>query len=309
MTSTTQKSLSPRAWAELTLLAALWGAVLFTNRIAMNEIGPITLVAHRTLWAALLLWALVFFRRMRFPKGGRLWGAFLIMGLLNNLIPFSLLNFAQLTIESGLTSIFNAATAFFGVVLAALFLPDERLTLPKALGVGIGFFGVATAIGLTHLTNFDHRSVAQIAALLATLSYGFAGIWARKHLAGCPPTVAAAGMLTCSALMSLPLAHFVEDPISLSLSLSTWAAIAYGAAFGTAAAYLLYYRLLDTVGSGNLMLVTLLVPPFAILLGTLFLGEILHPRAFAGFALLALGLLVLDGRLFQHLRRPRTSGI
>ncbi|MBO9396051.1 DMT family transporter [Shimia sp. R9_2] len=303
MTTTVQKTLSARSWAELFLLAALWGGVLFTNRIALYEIGPITLVAHRTLWAALFLWALVLLRGMPVPKSMRLWGAFLIMGLLNNLIPFSLLNFAQLTIESGLTSIFNAATAFFGVLLAAFFLPDEPLTLPKALGVFIGFLGVATAIGLTHLTSFDHRSIAQIAALLATLSYGLASIWGRKHLAGCSPTVAAAGMLTCSALMSLPLAHFVEGPITLSLSAPAWASIAYGAALGTAAAYLLYYRLLATAGSGNLLLVTLLVPPFAILLGTLFLGETLHPRAFAGFALLALGLLVLDGRLWRYLRK------
>lgn len=287
------------------MLAALWGAVFFTNRIALNEIGPITLVAHRTFWAALLLWALILMRGITFPKGARLWGAFLIMGLLNNLIPFSLLNFAQLTIESGLASIFNAATAFFGVLLAALFLPDERLTWAKALGVAIGFLGVATAIGLNHLITFDPRSLAQIAALLATLSYGFAGIWARKHLAGCSPTVAAAGMLTCSALMSLPLAHVVEAPLSLQLTASTWASIAYGAALGTAGAYLLYYRLLAAAGSGNLLLVTLLVPPFAILLGTFFLGETLHPRAFAGFALLALGLLVLDGRLWHRLRaRP-----
>ncbi|MBO9472423.1 DMT family transporter [Shimia sp. R10_1] len=305
MTATVQKSLSPRAWAELFLLAALWGAVFFTNRIALDEIGPITLVAHRTFWAALLLWALILIRGTPLPKSARLWGAFLIMGLLNNLIPFSLLNFAQLTIESGLASIFNAATAFFGVLLAAAFLPDERLTWPKALGVAIGFLGVATAIGLKHLITIDPRSLAQMAALLATLSYGFAGIWARKHLAGCSPTVAAAGMLTCSALMSLPLAHVVEAPLSLHLTAATWASIAYGAALGTAGAYLLYYRLLAAAGSGNLLLVTLLVPPFAILLGTLFLGETLHPRAFTGFALLALGLLVLDGRLWHRLRnRP-----
>lgn len=308
MTNTVQKSLSPRAWADLFLLAALWGGVFFSNRIALNEIGPITLVAHRTLWAALLLWALIMIRGLQIPRSPGLWGAFLMMGLLNNLIPFSLLNFAQLTIESGLASIFNAATAFFGVLLAALFLPDERLTLRKAVGVAIGFLGVATAIGLAHLTTFDPRSLAQIAALLATLSYGFAGIWGRKRLADCAPTVAAAGMLTCSALLSLPLAFFVEGPLTLDLSAPTWASIAYGAALGTAGAYLLYYRLLATAGSGNLLLVTLLVPPFAILLGTLFLGETLHPRAFTGFALLALGLLVLDGRLWR--RKPKkTAGI
>lgn len=303
----TQKHLTPRVWAELFLLAVLWGAVFFANRIALDEIGPITLVAHRTLWAALLLWLVIFATQTSLPRSPRLWGAFLVMGLLNNLIPFGLLNFAQLTIESGLASIFNAATAFWGVLLAALFLPDERLTIAKTLGIGLGFLGVATAIGLSHLTALDPRSLAQIAALLATLSYGLAGVWARKHLAGCSPLVASAGMLTCTALLALPLAHWTEAPFTLSLSASTWAALAYAAILGTAAAYLLYYRVLAAAGSGNLLVVTLLIPPVAILLGTAFLNEALPPRAFAGFALLTLGLIVLDGRRLARLRRKKPT--
>ncbi|WP_299419849.1 DMT family transporter [uncultured Shimia sp.] len=303
----TQKSLTPRVWAELFLLAVLWGAVFFANRIALDEIGPLTLVAHRTLWAALLLWLVIFATRTILPRSPRLWGAFLIMGLLNNLIPFGLLNFAQLTIESGLVSIFNAATAFWGVLLAALFLPDERLTLAKTLGIGLGVLGVATAIGLSHLTGLDPRSFAQIAALMATLSYGFAGVWARKHLAGCSPLAASAGMLTCTTLLALPLAHVTEAPFTLSLSAPTWAAIAYAAILGTAAAYLLYYRVLTAAGSGNLLVVTLLIPPVAILLGTVFLNESLPPRAYTGFALLTLGLIVLDGRLIARLRTKKPT--
>lgn len=302
---TTQKTLTLRTWFELLLLAALWGAVFFSNRIALDEIGPITLVAHRTFWAAILLWVIAFATGQPLPRSPRLWAAFLVMGLLNNLIPFSLLNYAQLTIESGLASIFNAATALWGVLLAALFLPDEKLTRQKALGVGLGFLGVATAIGLTHLVSFNPRSLAQIAAILATISYGFAGIWARKRMAGVTPVIAAAGMLSCSALLSIPAAHLLEGPITLTLAPETWWAIAYGAILGTAGAYLLYYRVLAAAGSGNLLVVTLLIPPFAILLGTVFLGETLQPRAFAGFGLLTLGLLVLDGRLLP--RRPHVK--
>ncbi|WP_294227081.1 DMT family transporter [uncultured Shimia sp.] len=303
----TQKHLSPRVWAELFLLAILWGAVFFSNRIALDEIGPITLVAHRTLWAGLLLWLVILLTGTPIPRSPRLWGAFLVMGLLNNLIPFSLLNFAQLTIESGLASIFNAATALWGVLLAALVLPDERLTLAKALGISLGFLGVATAIGLSHLTTLDPRSLAQIAALLATLSYGFAGVWARKTLSGCSPLVASAGMLTCSTLLALPLAYAAEGPISLALSTATWAAIAYGAILGTAVAYLLYYRVLAAAGSGNLLVVTLLIPPVAILLGTGFLDEALPTRAYAGFVLLTVGLIVLDGRLLSRLRPKKPA--
>ncbi|CUH53381.1 DMT family transporter [Shimia marina] len=307
MSDTVQKSLSAQSWRDLILLAALWGGVFFSNRIALFEIGPITLVAHRTVWAALLLWCLAIFRKTSISLSPRLWMVFCVMGLLNNLIPFSLLNFAQLTVESGLASIFNAATAFFGILLAALFLPDERLTMTKTMGVALGFLGVATAIGFSHLTAFDPRSLAQIAALLATLSYGFAGIWARKHLTGVSPLIAAAGMLTCTAVIATPLAHYIEAPLTLSLGSATWAAITYGAVFGTAGAYLLYYRILASAGSGNLLVVTLLIPPFAIVLGALFLNESLPPRAFAGFLLLAIGLIVLDGRWLAKRGSTRDS--
>lgn len=311
---THQKSLSSRAWIELFLLAAIWGGIFLASRIALDQVPVFTLVAHRTFWAALMLWGVVFAMRLSRPLGWRIWGAFLVMGLLNNVIPFSLINWAQLHIETGLTSIFNATAAIFGVLVAALLLPDERLSARKSLGVGLGFLGVVTAIGFDNLTSFDPRSLAQIATLTATLSYAFAGVWARKTMSGLPPQVAAAGMLTGSSLIAVPMAWMIDGPITLSQTLAmaptTMGAIFYCAVIGTAGAYLLYYRVLQMAGSGNLMLVTLLIVPFAIVLGALVLHESLPPRAFAGFALLALGLLVLDGRVFARLtqrRRPQPS--
>ncbi|WP_373635430.1 DMT family transporter [Yoonia sp. SS1-5] len=299
--SPVQKTISSRAWAELLLLSLIWGASFLSIRIALDEIGPLTAVAHRTGWAMLILWAYVAFRRLPLPRAPRIWGAFLVMGLLNNAIPFSLMAWGQLHIETGLTSILNAATAIFGVIAAALFLADERLTARKAVGVALGFLGVATAIGLSALTQFDIRSLGQIAVIAGTVSYAVAGVWARRTLAGLSPQVAAAGMLTGSSLITLPVAWFVEGPISLSLMPQTWAAIAYYAIIATALAYLLYYRVLAMAGSGNLMLCTLLVAPVAIVLGAIVLGEALPARAYAGFGLLALGLLILDGRLFQKI--------
>lgn len=290
----TQLSLSPRAWVELFLLGAIWGGVFLAARLALNEIGVLTTVAHRTFWAALVLWGVVLWLRLPLPTSPRLWGAFAIMGLLNNLLPFALLNWSQLYIESGLTSIFNATTAVFGVIVAALFFRDERLTARKLVGVALGFSGVAIAIGIENLARFDPRALAQWAALGATLCYALAGVWARKTMSGLAPQVAAAGMVTCSAAMTLPLAWVVDGPISLTLWPVTWGAIAYASVVATALAYLLYYRVLATAGSGNLMLVTLLIPPFAITLGALVLGEALAPRAYGGFALLALGLLILN---------------
>ncbi|WP_204114213.1 DMT family transporter [Shimia biformata] len=308
-----QKSMSPRAWGELFLLSLIWGAVFLAVRLALDEVGVWTSIAHRVFWAALLLWAVVWWRAEPVPRGIAVWAAFAGMGVLNNLIPFFFLNWAQLHIESGLTAILNAGTAVFGVLVAALFLADERLTLRKMAGVLIGFLGVATAIGLDALRQFDPRSTAQLAAVAATISYAFAGVWARKFMSGLTPLVSAAGMLTMSALVAVPVAWVVDGPFTFALSPLTLVALFYYAVIATAGAYLLYYRVLAAAGSGNLLIGTLIIPPIAITLGALVLHESLPPRAFAGFGLIALGLLVLDGRLIRKIpafatKAPESDG-
>jgi len=292
----TQKTLSTRAWAELALLSLIWGGSFLSIRIALDELPPLTTVVHRVFWASLILWAFVLIRRLPIPKDPKVWSSFLVMGLLNNVIPFSLMAWGQLHIETGLTSILNAATAVFGVIVAAFFFADERLTLRRTLGVSLGFLGVATAIGLSSLAQFDLRSLGQLAVLAGTISYAFASVWARKRLVGLPPQVAAAGMVTSSALVMLPLAYVIDGPFDLSLTPRTWIAIAYYAVIATAGAYLLYYRVLAMAGSGNAMLCTLLLAPVAIVLGALVLGEALLPQAYVGFALLAAGLLILNSQ-------------
>ena len=294
-----------RAWAEMILLAAIWGASFLAIRVALDEVAPLTSVAHRTGWAMLVLWAVVAIMRLPLPRDPRIWLGVLGMGLLNNVIPFGLMAWGQLYIETGLTSILNGATAIFGVIAAALFFADERITTRKAIGVTLGFFGVATAIGLDNFRSFDLQSLAQLAILAGTVSYALASVWARNFLGGLPPQVAAAGMLTGSTLITLPLAWIVDGPISLDLTPPTLLAIGYYALIATAGAYLLYYRVLALAGSGNLMLVTLLIPPVAITLGALVRNEALGPNAFAGFALLALGLAILDGRIWAWVRAKR----
>jgi len=292
-----QKSISPRAWAELSLLGVIWGASFLTMRIALDEIPVLTVVLHRVFWAMLVLWAVVIALRLPVPRDPKVWGAFLVMGLLNNVIPFGLMTWGQLFIESGLTAILNATTAIFGVIVAALIFADERLTWRKGVGVALGFSGVTLAIGAGQLAELDPRSLAQIAVLGGTLSYALASAWARARLGGLAPQVAAAGMLTGSTLVLFPAAWLLDGPVDLTLTATTWGAIGYYALAGTAGAYLLYYRVLGMAGSGNLMLVTLIIPPVAIVLGALVLGEALNPNAFAGFGLLVLGLLILNGKI------------
>ncbi|WP_224814940.1 DMT family transporter [Hasllibacter sp. MH4015] len=301
----TQTQVSPRAWTEIALLGTIWGASFLAIKVGLEEIPFLTLVAHRVFWACLILWAYVLLRRLAIPTEWRIWAAFLVMGLLNNVIPFALMAWGQQFIETGLTSIFNAGTAIFGVLVAAMVFPDERLTLRKGIGVLVAFLGVAVAIGLDSFRQFDIRSLAQLAVIGGTISYAFAAAWARKTMSGLAPQVSAAGMLTGSTLILLPAAFLIDGVPSWPTLPQTYAAIAYFAILGTAVAYLLYYRVLAMAGSGNAMLTTLLIPPVAIVLGALVLGEELAPSAFAGFGLLALGLLILDGRVLGWVRGRR----
>ena len=298
-----QQTLTGRAWAEMMLLAMIWGASFLSIRVALDEITPLTSVAHRTTWAMLVLWAVIAIMQIPLPRDPKILFSFLVMGLLNNVIPFTLMAWGQLYIESGLTSILNAFTAVVGVVIASLFFADERITLRKGIGVVLGFFGVAIAIGLDNFRTLDLRSMAQLAVIGGTVAYAIAGVWARKKLVGMPPQMAAAGMLTGSTVIMLPLVYFIDGPLSFDLQPRTMWAIGYYAIIATAFAYLLYYRVLSMAGIGNFILVTLLVAPLAITLGAVVLDEKLGANAYLGFAILALGLIILDGRVWKALQR------
>lgn len=297
-----QTSISARAWALLGLLALLWGASFLANRLALEDVGVLTTVAFRVTLGAALLWAFVAARRLPLPPWRRALPAFLGMGLLNNALPFTLIVWGQTRIESGLASILNAATALFSVAVAAALFADERLTARKVLGLLTGFAGVVLAIGPAHLAAFDPRATGQIAVLGAALSYAFAAAFARRMLAGIAPEVAAAGMLTAAAALMLPAALWAEGVPGFDWGPASWAGLLYLAVVASALAYLLYYRILAMAGAGNLGLVTLMLPPVAMVLGALVYGEALPLRAHAGFAVLATGLLLLDGRIGRRLR-------
>lgn len=291
-----QQTLSGRAWIELLLLALIWGGSFLAFAIALREIPVFTVVAHRLLWAAILLWVIAIIQKWPLPPR-RLWLPCLVMGVLNNAIPFSLIAWGQLHVESGLASIFNASTAIFGALVAASLFADERMTARKITGITLGFLGVIWAIGPDSLQSFDPRSLAQLAIIAASLSYAFASSWARKTLAELDGKTAALGMLTGSSLVMVCLARVVDGPPGFDLLAETWGAIIYISLAATAVAYMLYYRVLAAAGASNLMLVTLIIPPIAIILGAFVLNETLTANAFIGLGIIAAGMLVLDGRI------------
>jgi drug/metabolite transporter (DMT)-like permease len=303
----TDKSMTGPDWAILLILSVLWGGSFFFIEVALPTVAPLTLVLIRVAFAAAMLWAWLLVKRERLamPPGAAL--AFLVLALLNNVVPFILFAWAQEEITGGLASILNATTPIWGVIVAHLFTADEKATPGKIAGVALGFGGVALMIGTDFLGQVGASAWAQLACLFSTLCYALAGVWARRFgPMGVPPAGVATGQLSAAALVMLPLVLIFEPPwLASAPAPEAWAALAALALFCTSLAYILYFRLLASAGATNSLLVTFLIPVSAILLGTLILSERLEPRHFAGMALIGAGLAAIDGRL---LRRRRLHG-
>lgn len=299
-------------WGLLIALSILWGGSFLFNGILVRELPTLTIVAARVSLAAMALWTIVRLSGHAIPRSKEVWLAFLGMGVLNNIIPFSLIVWGQTHIASGLASILNATTPLFAVIAAHLLTQDEKMTGGRLVGVLVGFAGVALMIGPAVLSDLGSNVLAQLAVLGAAVSYSIAGIFGRRfRRMGLPPLLPAAGQVTTSALLMLPVALIVDRPWTLAMpSAEAWAAL-FGLAFlATALAYVIFFRILATAGATNLMLVTFLIPVSAILLGALVLGEMLAPKHFAGMALIAVGLAAIDGRLLKMVmekRRPLGS--
>ena len=303
MTKDASPSITAAAAVLLLLLATVWGGSFFFAEVALSEVPPLTITLHRVFWAVPVLMAVIWWQGIRWPRAPRIWGAYLVMGALNNAIPFSLIFWGQTQIESGLASILNGTTAVFGAVVAGLLLKDEPLTARKLLGAFFGLAGVAAIMGVEVLGGLDPRNLAQLAVIGAALSYALASVWAKLRLAGIPPQMNALGMLMGSTVLMIPVALMQDGVPQVDLSPTVWASLLAIAVFSTALAYLMYFEILVRAGAANLMLVTLLIPPFAIALGAVFLDEALGREAWIGFGLIALGLVITDGRLGAALRR------
>ena len=289
-----------RVWLWLLSLSVLWGGSFFFAKVAVGELGPFTVVFARVALAALAL-ALVVPLRRHAP-----WPAYFAMGFLNNALPFSLIFWGQTEIGSGLASILNATTPLFTLVVAHVLTADEKIDRTKVAALLVGLLGVVVLIGPSALVG-SSTLWGQAACLAAALSYAFAGIYGRRfRRLGIAPTEAAAGQVTASAVLILPIMLVIDRPWMLPApSLTVWLALGALALLSTALAYVLYFRILAAAGATNLLLVTFLIPVPAILLGAMVLGERLEPRHYAGMALIGLGLAVIDGRIAGLLRAAK----
>ena len=299
----TVKSMSPNEWLLLIILSILWGGSFFFVGVAVEALPPLTIVALRVSLATIALLPVVYFTSLRIPSGPTVWLAFIGMAILNNVIPFTLIVWGQTHIASGLASMLIATTPLFTVVAAHFLTKDEKMSNLKIVGVILGLTGVVIMIGHEALGELGDSILGQFAVLGAAISYSLAGIYGRRfRQLEIQPVVTATGQVTASSLILIPLAIFYDHPFTLPMpGVEIWLAILALAFLSTAFAYILYFRILSTAGATNVLLVTLLIPVSAILLGTAFLGEQFELKHMIGMGLISTGLLSIDGRVFQSI--------
>jgi drug/metabolite transporter (DMT)-like permease len=292
----------PKEWWLLIILSVFWGGSFFFVEVALLDFQPFTLVFLRIAIAALILVGVVYLTGKRMPASFKTWGGYVVMGMLNNAIPFSLIVWGQTRIESGVASILNATTPIFTVLLAHFLTADERLTTKKIMGVLIGFIGVYLMMKPELADGFSWRGLGQAAVLGGAVSYSFAAIFG-KRFKDIPAVVNSAGMLICSSIIMLPLVIIIDSPWSVRPSFEALSALLGIAIISTAIAYLLYFHLLATAGATNVLLVTFLIPISALLLGVGMLGEVIKVLEYAGMGCIFLGLIIIDGRALNLVKR------
>jgi drug/metabolite transporter (DMT)-like permease len=293
-------SMTARMWALLFLLGIIWGGSFFSVSIAVKEIPPLTLVLLRVAIAAAALHLYLLARGPSFALARPYAGWFVLLALLNNVVPFSLMFIGQTAIGAGLASVLNATTPFWTLILVGLVFRMEKPGLNKLLGVVIGIAGTAVMIGPGLAAGIGGPVWAKLALIGTALSYAFSFIVSRRF-AALPPILVATGQLTASTVMMIPIALYSDGFDGfLHASAGAWTATLALALVATAFAYLIFFELIRTAGQSNTSLVTMITPVSAVLLGAVFLGERLELFELAGMALIGIGLVTIDGRLFSR---------
>lgn len=288
------QTIPPRAWSLLLVLAVLWGGSFLFTALALPEVSPLVVVWSRVSIAAAALWIVVAALRVAVPRGRAALVTLVGMAVFNNVIPFTLIAMAQREMPAGLAAILNATTPVWGVVLA-LVLFREATGVLRLAGMVFGVVGVVVLIGAPSAAALWPMALV----LCATLSYALSGLWARRIARdGIEPLVAAAGQVSASALLLAPFVAWQGVPALPSVTVAA-ALLALGLA-STALAYVIFFRIIALAGGQNVMLVTLLIPPVAIVLGIVVLGEDLLARHGVGLVIILAGLALIDGRLFRR---------
>lgn len=288
--------IGPAEWAALLALSVIWGGSYLFMKIAVVELPVFIIVFSRVALGAMTLGTILVLTRQNLPRKFEHWRAFLGMGLLNNAVPMSLIVFGTQSISAGLASIINALTPLFTILIASKLTSDETLTPNKIIGVIIGFIGVIILIGPGLIFDHNISVIGELACVGAALSYACSNVFGRRFARmGLKPLEIAFGQTTSASFILLPIACLIDKPWTLSLpSLSVTASVIALGMLCTGVAYLLFFRVLTKSGATAIALVTLMIPPSAIALGSVVLGESLKLQHAMGMLVIAIGLIAVN---------------
>jgi len=276
---------------ELTLLlalATLWGASYTFIKIGVETIPPVTLIAARTLIAGGILLAIIRARGLTVPRDAATWRRFLAQACLNSVIPFTLIAWAERTVDAGLATILNSTSPIFAFLLTIAITRHEPVTRRKLFGVAAGIAGTCLIIGMQAFGGLGHGLAAQLAIVAATICYAGAAIFGRRFKS-LDPIMPAAGSLVCGAAILVPVSLVVDRPWSLAPSTASILALLGLSVFSTALAFVIYFRLVHTLGSVGTTAQAYLRVPIGVAVGVIFLGETLPSTAWAGLACVIVG--------------------
>jgi len=288
-------------WLLVSLLGLFWGSSFFFVEVLLKYLSPFMIVYLRVSIASIFLILFIYIKGIKFQFTFNNFFNLSIMSLLNNIFPFLLITFGQQTTTGGLASILNANTSFVAIILASLFLPLERLNLSRVVGISIGILGVVIAVGYQNIFELKNDDLGKYLIIIATISYGFAGVWGKLRLQNFSPIIAATGMLTVSTIILTPYAiiNHLEEIYSLNFYIVKYAFVF--AIICSVFAYFLYFKILESAGAGNLLICTIIIPPSSIFLNAFFLDQNITTNEYLGLIVIILGLIILDGRLFKKI--------
>jgi drug/metabolite transporter (DMT)-like permease len=288
-------------WLLVSSLGLFWGSSFFFVEVLLKYLSPFMIVYLRVSIASIFLILFIYIKGIKFQFTFNNFFNLSIMSLLNNIFPFLLITFGQQTTTGGLASILNANTSFVAIILASLFLPLERLNLSRVVGISIGILGVVIAVGYQNIFELKNDDLGKYLIIIATISYGFAGVWGKLRLQNFSPIIAATGMLTVSTIILTPYAiiNHLEEIYSLNFYIVKYAFVF--AIICSVFAYFLYFKILESAGAGNLLICTIIIPPSSIFLNAFFLDQNITTNEYLGLIIIILGLIILDGRLFKKI--------
>jgi drug/metabolite transporter (DMT)-like permease len=286
-------------WFMIVSLGTLWGSSFFFVELLLEMLSPFLIVYLRVALAAILLLFILLIKQVKVTLNASLIFSLFIMAILNNVLPFLLIAYGQQTVTGGLASILNANTSLLTILIAPLLIPSEKLSFNRVGGAIIGICGVIIAVGYENIFQIYENNLGKYLILLATLSYALASVWAKLTLDGVPALISATGMLTGSAIILTPIAFFYNFDELSNLSISAFSMSALFAILCSVLAYIIYFKILESAGASNLLVCTVIIPPSAIVLNSIFLNQAVSQSETIGLLIIIMGLIVLDGRYIK----------